>query len=301
MPVTVYDELIQSGSFKEWFGDWQNHPLDPVDPQRLEYAQNYVPADGSRSSVSRMRETVTGQPMIVYHGTARDFDVFDPKAPRAHDRGYYGEGIYFTFGWGKASAGEATYYGHRIVQALLNTRQPFSLRSLSLFGGFPVTRLGGQSLAFLYNIVKSFPEIADEVFQSIGLRGRDGIEITSEFLVSLVDSIPPKLRVVPVRDRDQVMPYIFLETEQSRSSHHLGWRVGSIQPQEEEAHALAVAVFTVTQQYHGICPELFPEGIMTRNPSITQAIRARGYDAIIQSESGDEVAVFDPSQIWIVK
>lgn len=46
-------ENIQSQQFKRWFGDWQNGP---------ENASKVVNADGT--------------PKVVYHGTNKDFTVF---------------------------------------------------------------------------------------------------------------------------------------------------------------------------------------------------------------------------------
>ena len=56
-------ESTQSQQFKRWFGDWQN------DPQN---ASKVVNRDGT--------------PMVLYHQTASDFTIFDPKYPGAGTR-----------------------------------------------------------------------------------------------------------------------------------------------------------------------------------------------------------------------
>ena len=52
----VVDEITESKNFKEWFGDWQNHP---------ERASKVVNADGT--------------PKVVYHQTENEFTVFDVR------------------------------------------------------------------------------------------------------------------------------------------------------------------------------------------------------------------------------
>ena len=52
----VVDEITESKNFKEWFGDWQNHP---------ESASKVVNADGT--------------PKVVYHQTENEFTVFDVR------------------------------------------------------------------------------------------------------------------------------------------------------------------------------------------------------------------------------
>ena len=46
---------VRTPAFKEWFGDWENSPKE----------------------ASKVLNPKTGEPLVVYHGTAADFDVFD--------------------------------------------------------------------------------------------------------------------------------------------------------------------------------------------------------------------------------
>ena len=46
---------VRTPAFKEWFGDWENSPKE----------------------ASKVVNPRTGEPLVVYHGTAADFDVFD--------------------------------------------------------------------------------------------------------------------------------------------------------------------------------------------------------------------------------
>jgi hypothetical protein len=51
------------------------------------------------------------------------------------------------------------------------------------------------------------------------------------------------------------------------------------------------------EKYDGITASYHPEGYMTRNPEITEIIKKRGYDGIVQSMYGDEAVVFNANQI----
>lgn len=55
--VLTYRQWVQvrTPAFKEWFGDWENDP----------------------DNASKVVNPKTGEPLVVYHGTAADFDVFD--------------------------------------------------------------------------------------------------------------------------------------------------------------------------------------------------------------------------------
>nr|DAO19558.1 MAG TPA: crystallin beta/gamma motif-containing protein [Caudoviricetes sp.] len=55
--VLTYRQWVQvrTPAFKEWFGDWENDP----------------------KNASKVVNPNTGEPLVVYHGTAADFDVFD--------------------------------------------------------------------------------------------------------------------------------------------------------------------------------------------------------------------------------
>jgi hypothetical protein len=113
--------------------------------------------------------------------------------------------------------------------------------------------------------------------------------------------MPDRLTVIEVRETDgKARQHVFLDPG-TGSSKDLSRRLRQVQDHETEAEALANAVFQAAIRYHGVCIDLYPEGVMTRNPCISRAIQARRYDAILQTSSGDEIVVFDPSQIWIVQ
>jgi 8-oxo-dGTP pyrophosphatase MutT (NUDIX family) len=85
-------KLVRTPQFKAWFGDWENDP---------ENASKVVDENG--------------EPLVVYHGTQGDFNVFDKKYIK---KGSYGFGFYFT-----PSLKYAEYQG-KVLSCFLNMRNP---------------------------------------------------------------------------------------------------------------------------------------------------------------------------------
>lgn len=89
-------------------------------------------------SVSKVIDPETGEPLVVYHGTAQSFDTFDNKKTGANDRGLWGRGHYFA-----SSANTANSYamrqgdGAQVISAFVALKNPLTLRT----GADLVTRL----------------------------------------------------------------------------------------------------------------------------------------------------------------
>ena len=102
-----FDQSPDTPAFKTWFGD-----------------SKVVDADG--------------KPLVVYHGTAADFDSFDNGRTGANDRGLWGRGHYFS-----ASVDNANSYalrqgdGARVIPAFVSIKNPLILKT----GSDLVTRL----------------------------------------------------------------------------------------------------------------------------------------------------------------
>jgi hypothetical protein len=64
---------VRTPQFKAWFGDWEN----------------------DAANASKVVDE-NGEPMVVYHGTPREFDHFSMSYFGRNDDGFYGRGFYFT-------------------------------------------------------------------------------------------------------------------------------------------------------------------------------------------------------------
>lgn len=78
---------VRSKAFKKWFGDWESSPRS---------SSKVVRKDGIPDKASRYSRAVDddGNPMVVFHGTTHQFDVFD--ITKANIDNHFGKGFYFS-------------------------------------------------------------------------------------------------------------------------------------------------------------------------------------------------------------
>jgi len=95
---------IESDSFKKWFGDWQN---DPVNASKV--------------------VDENGKPLVVEHGTHADFTEFsmDKIGSNSKDNGLFGAGFYFgTYAPGWLNDGVESYH---VMKVYLDIKHPFEV------------------------------------------------------------------------------------------------------------------------------------------------------------------------------
>ena len=251
-----------------------------------------------------------------WHGTPREtFTVFRADQGRTHDRGYYGDGFYFTFGDKRFSPGEAEYYGQNVIRAYIKTDKPFVFKKLIEYKGHQVDTMGDDSVFFLANVAKMFPEIADTIELAKYERNPKTYErtaigsITIRDLPALIEKYDKRLKteiIVGGMNGDVIQGYVNSTTVEFDNTAYGGkkgsyedieWLNGRFDPRTPDHVVRAALISDAIDRYEGVKPDFHPEGYMTRNPQITEAIKSRGYDSIMQSESGDEIVVFSPSKI----
>lgn len=89
--------MVRTTEFKDWFGDWENNTNDS----------------------SKVIDE-NGEPLICYHGTKINFDVFDTDRQK---NGWLGKGFYFT-----DNKKRTKEHGKIILQVFLNIRNPFIVK-----------------------------------------------------------------------------------------------------------------------------------------------------------------------------
>ena len=100
---------VYSESFKNWFGDWQSD---------------------DKTDVSKVVDK-NGEPLIVYHGTTEEFDVFSRAFRGSTDPGDWGLGFYFS---PKISSSEM--YGDIIKPVFLSIKNPVPAEKYSMLKSF---------------------------------------------------------------------------------------------------------------------------------------------------------------------
>ena len=99
--VLTYRQWVQvrTPAFKEWFGDWENDP----------------------DNASKVVNPKTGEPLVVYHGTDAEFNVFDrSKTGSNTDNGMRGKGFYMA-----TDRRTAEGYGNRLIESFSDLKNPF--------------------------------------------------------------------------------------------------------------------------------------------------------------------------------
>lgn len=103
---------VRSPAFKAWFGDWENDP----------------------ENASKVINPKTGEPLVVYHGTSANFNVFDPEKQKNY-RNQYGGGFYFT-----GDPAVAKLFGDNVMPVFLNARIGLAEKRLARRKGQTVER-----------------------------------------------------------------------------------------------------------------------------------------------------------------
>jgi hypothetical protein len=313
-------ELVRTPAFKEWFGDWEKLAELKIKDSGLD--------DSTFELVGRNVSKIVnenGEPLVCFHGTIQDFFTFEERTiGMRNDEGFYGRGFYFTFQKNikdfKYSLGEAEYYGDRIIPAFIKATNPFDFSLLSKYKGYNINYVGTESFVFLANLVKYFPSLADkivlekEVFNKI-TREYDIVEVSISVLPTLIEKYSKDLKIFVTDnewgERNQKSGYVKSEIVEYDNTSY-GGKKGSYEsfdqlgrvnfsvkdgvqyPSDEEIEILLIT--EAIEKYDGIKPKYQPEGYMTRNPEITDAIREK-HDCILQGETGDELVVFESTQI----
>ena len=245
----------------------------------------------------------TGEVRTFYHGTnTGDFTVFDKGllGNSSGDLGWFGKGFYFAF-----SADEARTYGGRVIQAYLKMKNPYDYSQLYKFKGSDRGSSQYARFAWLYNIVKQFPDVVtDQKVYAYPNDAEEGKVVSWKQLVGWMDRIEKDAK--------------FSVAQVELSNGDTAWELRANPKQESFTNADG-ETFTWTE--YGM-RQLFATEMDAKDPinqigaylvnvmgvepvsrraieniDFSGAVQKAGYDGILQSPSGDEAVVFDPSQI----
>ena len=108
---------VRTPSFKAWFGDWQNDP----------------------KNASKVVHPKTGEPLVVYHGTAADFAVFDKERSNSQSKTGVPHGVFFFTDNPEVADSYTVEYqgdftktyrdGARTMPLFLNIRKPLKVNA----------------------------------------------------------------------------------------------------------------------------------------------------------------------------
>lgn len=245
----------------------------------------------------------SGEVRIFYHGTnTGDFTVFDKSllGNSSGDLGWFGKGFYFAF-----SSQEAASYGGRVINVYLKMSKPYDYSQLYKFKGSENVSSRYSRFAWLYNIVDQFPDIANgQKVYAYPNDAEDGSVVSWKQLAKWMDRIE---RDVKFSVEQVETPYgetaweLRADPKQESFTNADGetftWTEYGMRQQfttEKEAKAPINQIGAYLSNVMGV--ETIPRRSIEKI-DFSGAVQRAGYDGIIQSPSGDEAVVFDPSQI----
>jgi hypothetical protein len=286
-------ELVRTSAFKNWFGDWEN---DPVNASKV--------------------VDENGEPLVCFHGSNREFNVFRSDVGRANDMGFYGRGFYFTFNtdgkWIKFAKSEAGYYGSIVKDYFIKSINPFDFSSLSIYKGVEINFMGTETIVFLSNVAQMFPHLSELIKIPKKVWNKEAQEYESTFvpisvLPELIEKYSKLLKTYKTTNnygeevvigyvKSEIVEYDYTKSGGKKGSYESREDLLQVDDKYSESEKEILLIVEAIEKYDGISYDYYPEGYMTRFPEITDAIKIN-HDSIVQSKFGDEIVVFEPNQI----
>jgi len=164
--------LVRTPKFKAWFGDWENDAENGMQPRSMvaDYVQIWNPYS--------VRES-TGEPIVVYHASNSDFNIFDLDKANQREQGWFGMGFYFG-----ESEIQVQQYGKIIKPYFLKLLKPFQ------YAGSP--REFANQFDLEYSKNKDFAKIVRDKIISYGW---DSVIIDSTYGTEYVAFYPEQIKL----------------------------------------------------------------------------------------------------------
>lgn len=121
-PVGYYSQGNTKGPFN--FVLFNESDVEIKDTTLFQTEDNSDASDNFKSWFGNSKVVdQNGDPMIVYHGTNDDVEIFDKNliGSSSKNMGHYGKGFYFS-----TNKNESKLYGENIIQAYLSIKKPFT-------------------------------------------------------------------------------------------------------------------------------------------------------------------------------
>lgn len=225
----------------------------------------------------------SGKPKIVYHGTNKDFSVFDTNFIGAStgNFGHHGYGIYFSF-----DVREAKGYGNKLLEVYLNIQKPFygdNIKYLTKyakeFGGYEKVNVAIDK-KWLLDALKKKDTIS---YNLAFLILKKGYELGWEEFLKNFKISDAKL------DLNEVSDWIVNSTNKDKKEEL------NYSTLEDITHILGKPKLIQDYPFHSIPQMHYMTNLGdTRAKELTELIKKGGYDGIIV---GTEIVAFYPYQI----
>lgn len=270
--------------------------MEAVENGNEQEAKEYIRAAAELAFPDSMARNEDGTLKEFYHGTYNDeFNVFDKAMiGAANDIGFFGKGFYFAF-----TKGEARMYGSNVIPAYLNTVNPYYISDLYKWNGKDVRDLEGDfnDIAFAMNFAKEFPEYANDIEFAVYDENGNPIDYSFEQFEKDINEIANNKKFVVSEKQGNYGTYYEVETDKQSENGYEWYDYSKAYADEGSAND------EILRAYHYLLETKYNDTFVTRPRTIimdhplSETLQQMGYDSIYQSKKGDEVVLFNSSQI----
>ena len=260
-------------------------------------AKEYIRAAAELAFPDSMARNEDGTLKEFYHGTYNDeFNVFDKDMiGAANDIGFFGKGFYFAF-----TKGEARTYGSNVISAYLDTKNPYYI----IENLYTLDGVKGNDETFLYNFIKEFPELSDDIKVYWG-SGTNDYWNASDYVEVFEDTYNNQEFKVAEFPDDTYGTYYRITSDETQKSYEVDGKTFyyPVYGFEYKTINKSDAYNRLEQVEHYIRKGISDYVDMDRPRDLIMghdfsgAVQAKGFDSIYQSKEGDEVVLFNSSQI----
>ena len=302
------DKLANAMEYAK-FSDLDSNYMQAVNRGDMETVQKMVDEAAERWGAYRNNDEANevfhqdGRVRIFYHGTnTGDFTAFDSQllGSSSGDLGWYGKGFYFAF-----SHDEAATYGGRVIPAYLRMRNPYDYSQLYKFKGSDKGATEYARFAWMYNITKQFPDIAEgQRVWAYPNDAEEGSSVSWKQLTAWMDRIQKEkqfsVKEVELNDGTTAWELRADPKKESFTNEDgdiFEWTeygMTQIFATEQDAKEPINQIGAYLKNVMGV--DTIPRRAIEKI-DFSGALQRAGYDGILQSMSGDEAVVFSPEQI----
>ncbi|SDB29242.1 hypothetical protein SAMN02910417_02190 [Eubacterium oxidoreducens] len=271
--------------------------INAVNNNNINKAKEYIKKAAELCLPRTKARNADGSIKEYYHGTNSDkFNKFDKKTiGSANDSGFFGRGFYFA-----TTEGEAKMYGGNIISAYLNTENPYYVEDLYKWNGKAVKDYEGDlsNAIFALNFAKEFPEYKNSVIFKIYDEDGNPIEYSLKQFEKDLNNIIKNVRFVVKRETDyNGNKYYSVNADKVTEDGYSWYEYTKDYADCKGANNKLLRAFhyLVETKYNDIFVKR-PRDLIIDN-DFSGSVQAKGYDSIFQGRNGDEVVLFDSSQI----
>ena len=259
--------------------------MDAVESGDMETAQKMVEKAAKEA----------GYTIHAYHGTnGGNFNTFKWDNTQRADGGWYGRGHYFT-----PYDSMAKMYGDRVINAYLKITKPFNFKNeVYSIDGVKASGVMPNDVAFLINMSEKFPSVfGDRYINVYDSKSYSTKQLKWSDVRNELNEVKNGMELVEFADGRYKWRYEVTPIHDAWSSEYYDNKADAEKGKTDDATTMLM-----TEKYEWNDAPISPEayylsGDAVASNAFTEELKKQGYDGVLQADNGDEIVVFDSSQI----